>query len=161
MSHKQVLINFVQHDLEPLHRAWRRYKNLFMRFPYHSLSRECLLEVFLNGLHATTREWVERGDGTTNFYQLSIDEAYWMLEDMVEYDEWYCLLSPITNQVLENNFSHMEPTFEDCTQEPWEETLEDFQDFIIEEEPHQVDQSSSFEALMREFMAKNDALIQS
>ena len=47
----------------------------------------------------------------------------------------------------------MEPTFEDCTQEPGGETLEDFQDLIMEE-PQQVDHSSSLEVLMMEFMAK-------
>ena len=43
--------------------------------------------IFINGLRNETRSWVERGDGITSFYQQSIDEAYWMIEDMVEFDQ--------------------------------------------------------------------------
>uniref|UniRef100_A0A803P429 Uncharacterized protein n=1 Tax=Cannabis sativa TaxID=3483 RepID=A0A803P429_CANSA len=43
---------------------------------------------------------------------------------------------------------------------PNDEKLRDFQEFNIEEEPHQMAQPSSLEALMMEFTAKNDALIQ-
>ena len=32
--------------------------------------------------------WVERGDGIISFYQRSVDEAYYLLEDMAEYDYW-------------------------------------------------------------------------
>ena len=32
--------------------------------------------------------WVERGDGIISFYQRSFDEAYYLLEDMAEYDYW-------------------------------------------------------------------------
>ena len=160
MSHRQVLMNFVQHDLEPLYKAWRRYKAFLMRFPCHGLSKECQLEVFLNGLNPSTREWVERGDGTTTFYQLSIDEAYWVLEDMVEYNEW-CCNCPNNDHVWEDNYNNLEQNFDTYTQGPNDEILEDFQEFNIEEEPHQMAQPSSLEVLMMEFMAKNDVLIQS
>ncbi|KAM6596659.1 hypothetical protein CsatA_007183 [Cannabis sativa] len=160
MSHRQVLMNFVQHDLEPLYEAWWKYKAFLVRFPYHGLSKECQLEIFLNGLNPSTRKWVERGDGTTNFYQLSIDEAYWMLEDMAEYNEW-CCNCPNNDYVWEDNYNNLEPNFDTYTQVPNDEKLKDFQEFNIKEEPHQMVQPSSLEALTMEFMAKNDALIQS
>ena len=36
---------------------------------------------------------VESGDGTTSFYQQSIDEACHMLEDMAKYDYWHLTCS--------------------------------------------------------------------
>ena len=138
MSHRQVLLNFVQHDLEPLHSAWWRYKALLARFPYHGFSLECQLEVFLNGLCATTRDWVERGDGTTTFYQLSLDEAYWMLDDMAEYDKWSWDCS-MTNHGWEDNSNNVEPSFDT--------------------DPHV--NSSSFESFLRDAIATQDAILQS
>ena len=86
MFHRKILLNFFQQDLEPLHSAWWRYKDLLMNFPYHGLSKEYQLEIFLNDLCNTTKIWVERGDGIIPFYQRSVDEAYYLLEDMAEYD---------------------------------------------------------------------------
>ena len=63
-------------------------QGLLSRFAMHGFSKECQLEIFINGLHNATRSWVEIGDGFTSFYQQSIDEAYWMMEDMVEFDQW-------------------------------------------------------------------------
>lgn len=73
---------------------------MLVRFPYHGFSRECQL------LCATTRNWVESEIGTTSFYQLSLDDAYWMLEDMAEYDHW-CW----------NNFNSLKPGFGNQPQE--------------------------------------------
>ena len=56
--------------------AWWRYKDLLIRFPYHGFSKEFYIQLFLRGLHATTRNWVERGNFTTSFYQQSI---WWSL----------------------------------------------------------------------------------
>ena len=86
MFHRKVLLNFFQQDLEPLHSAWWRYKDLPLNFPYHGLSKEWQLEIFLKGLCNNTRTWVEKGDGIIPFYQRSVDEAYYLLEDMAEYD---------------------------------------------------------------------------
>ena len=83
MFHRQVFFNFVQQDLEPLHNAWWRYKDLLMNFPHNGFSKECQLEIILNGLCNTTRIWVKKGDGIISFYQRSIDEAYYLLEGMV------------------------------------------------------------------------------
>ena len=137
MSHRQVLLNFFQHDLEPLHSAWWRYKALLTRFSSHGFSKECQLEVFRNGLCATARNWVERGDGTTTFYQLSVDEAYWMLEDMAEYDKWNWDCS-MTNHGWEDNYNNVEPSFDTY--------------------PHE--NSSSIESLLRDTIVTNDAILQ-
>ena len=88
MFHQRVILNFFQLDSEPLFVAWERFKDLLCRVPMHRFSKECQLQIFINGLCNTTRNWVERGDGTTSFYQQTIDEAYNMLEDMAEYDRW-------------------------------------------------------------------------
>ncbi|GMN61682.1 hypothetical protein TIFTF001_030746 [Ficus carica] len=63
MSQQQVLLNFAQQHLEPFYNAWWRYKELLIRFPYPSFSRECQLQIFLNGLSATTRTSVEKRNG--------------------------------------------------------------------------------------------------
>ncbi|PON66379.1 hypothetical protein PanWU01x14_110340 [Parasponia andersonii] len=57
---------------------------------------------FLHKLWPETRLWVERGNGTSTIYQLSIDEAYWLLEDMadVDYQSWSYLASHLS---LEDN----------------------------------------------------------
>ena len=47
---------------------------------------EWQLQIFLNGLCETTRYWVGNGDGTTSFYQQFVNEAYYMLEGMTDYD---------------------------------------------------------------------------
>ena len=51
--------------------------------------------------------WVERGDGIISFYQRSMDEAYYLLEDMAEYDHWKWTCSR-RNQGWENNFNSVE-----------------------------------------------------
>ena len=83
MFHQNILKRFVQLDFEPLHVSWWRFKDLLDKFPNHGFSLEEKLQVFLNGLSNDARNWVEQGDGTTSFYQQSIEEAYLMLEDMV------------------------------------------------------------------------------
>ena len=88
MFHRRVILSFSQQDSEPLSNAWERFQGLLCRFAMHGFSKDCQLEIFINGLRNATRSWVERGDGITSFYQQSIDEAYWMMEDMVEYDKW-------------------------------------------------------------------------
>ena len=67
MSYRQVLLCFAQQELKPFFLAWWRFKDLLIRFPFHGFSKECQLEIFLSGLCAITRHWVERGDGTTSF----------------------------------------------------------------------------------------------
>ena len=104
MFHRQVLLNFVQQDLEPLHSAWWRYKDLLINFPHHGFSKESQLEIFINSLRNTTRMWVEIGEGIISFYQKSMDEAYYLLEDMAEYDHWKWICSR-RNQVWGNNFN--------------------------------------------------------
>ena len=86
MFHRQVLLNFFQQDLETLHSAWWRFKDLLMNFPHHGFTKECQLEIFLNDLCNITRIWVEKGDGIISFYQRSVDEAYYFWEDMARYD---------------------------------------------------------------------------
>ena len=88
MFHRRVILSFSQYDYEPLSNAWERFQGLLCRFSMQGFLKECQLEIFINGLRNATRSWVERGDGITSFYQQSIDEAYWMMEDMVEYDQW-------------------------------------------------------------------------
>ena len=53
------------------------------------------------------KKWVERGDGIIYFYQRSVDEAYYLLEDMVEYDQWKWTCSR-RNQGWGNNFNSVE-----------------------------------------------------
>ncbi|GMN60806.1 hypothetical protein TIFTF001_029893 [Ficus carica] len=104
MSHQQVLLNFAQQHLEPFHSVRWRYTELLIRFPYHDFLKECQLQNFLNELCATTRTWVERGNGTTSFCQLSMDEDYCLLEDMAEFDHW-SWNSTMDNQALVGQFS--------------------------------------------------------
>ena len=77
-----------------------------MNFPHHDFSKE-QLDIFLKGLCNTTRMWVERGDGIISFYQRFVDEAYYLLEDMAEYDyrTWTCSRR---NQGWGNNFNIIE-----------------------------------------------------
>ena len=91
--------------------AWWRYKDLLIRFLNHDFSKECKIQIFLDDLCAITRHWVERGDGTTSFYQRSVDEAYLMLEDIAEFDcwNWDCLRS---NQGWGNNSNILEPWYD-------------------------------------------------
>ena len=107
MFHRKVLLNFFQHDLEPLYSTWWRYKDLLMNFPYHGFSKEWQLEIFLKGLCSSTRIWIERGDGVSSFYQRSVDWAYYLLDDMTEFDYWNWTCSR-RNQGLGNNYNSME-----------------------------------------------------
>lgn len=66
MFHQQILLNFAERDLESFSSAWWRYKDLLIRFPFHDFSTECQLEIFLNGLCALTRCWIEREMIPTN-----------------------------------------------------------------------------------------------
>ncbi|GMN63098.1 hypothetical protein TIFTF001_032179 [Ficus carica] len=84
------------------------YKDLLVRFPYHGFSKEDILEIFLDGLCTTTRNWVERGDDTTSFCKQSIDEAYYKLEDIAEFSYW-SLNGSMNNQGWENNSTTFEP----------------------------------------------------
>ena len=111
MFDRQVLLHFSQHDLEPFYSAWWRYKQLLITFPDHGFSRECQLQNFFDGLCAPSRYWVERGNGTTSFYQLIADEAYQLLEEMTDYDYWCCKYS-MSNQGWENNSNIEEPWFD-------------------------------------------------
>ena len=108
MFHRRVLMNFGQPNSEPLYSAWWRYKDLLIQFPYHGFLKEFYIQLFLHGLQATTRNWVERGNDTTSFYQQSIDEAYYLLEDMAEFDYWNLNCS-MNNYYWENNSYLMEP----------------------------------------------------
>ncbi|EXB44614.1 hypothetical protein L484_010305 [Morus notabilis] len=67
-----------------------------------------------------------------------MDEAYWMLEDMVEYDKWNWDCS-MTNYGWEDNYNNVEPSFDTY--------------------PHE--NSSSIESLLRDAIATNDAILQS
>ena len=108
MFHRQVFLNFIQQDLKPLHSAWWRYKDLLMDFPHHDFSKGCQLEIFLNDLCNTTRIWVEKGDGIISFYQRIVGEAYYLGEDMAEYDHWNWTCSR-NKQGWESNSNIMEP----------------------------------------------------
>ena len=77
-----------------------------------------------------------------------------------EYNEW-CCNCPINHHVWEGNYNIKEPYFDTHTQGQNGECWEYFQEFNMEEDPPQSTQSSSLEVLMMEYMAKNDALIQS
>ena len=70
--------------------------------------KECQLQNFLSESCATIRTWVERGNGTASFYQLSVDEAYCLLEDMANYDNWSWNHSP-NNQGWDESSSILEP----------------------------------------------------
>ena len=84
---------------------------MLMNFSRHGFSKECHLEIFLNGLYNTIRIWVDKGDGIISFYQRSVDEAYYLLEDMAEYDHWNWTCSR-NNQDWESNSIIMEPQFD-------------------------------------------------
>ena len=43
MFHRKVLLKFFQQDLEPLHSAWWRYKDLLMNFSHHGFQRSSSL----------------------------------------------------------------------------------------------------------------------
>lgn len=123
---------FYQRDWEPLYNAWWRCKKLLAWFLYHGMPKEWILENFLNGLCYTSREWVERGNRTTFFYQLSIGQAYYMLEDMAKYNYWY-LSGSMNNQGWENNSktsNNMKPWTDTPPQNM--ETSSELQDFFTD-----------------------------
>ena len=79
-----------------------------MKFAYHGFSNEYQLEIFLNALSKSTRIWVEKGNGIIYFYQRSVDEAYYLLDDMTEFDHWNWTCSR-NNQGWESNSNILEP----------------------------------------------------
>ena len=99
-------------------------------FPNHGFSKECQIQIFLDGLSAIMRHWVERGNGTAFFSQLSVDEAYCLLEDMANFDNWSCN-SSMNNQDWGNS-SHIS--------EPWYDTR-----------PHHAESSPELQALVAQF----------
>ncbi|EXB65627.1 hypothetical protein L484_025894 [Morus notabilis] len=130
MVDRQVLLRFAQQDSEPFFSAWERYKEQLIQFPDHGFLREVQLQIFLDGLDAATRMWVERGNGTTSFHQLSADEAYWWLEDMTDVNYWY------------GKYSTNHHDFEDSSNisEPWLDTPR-----------HHAESSTSLEDLVAQF----------
>ena len=110
MSHYEILVRFRQQDSEPLHNTWWRFKNLLRRLPYHGFSREGQLDIFLNGLNTRARVWVEKGNGNISFYQQSIDQAYFMLDNMAEFD-YHCWNCSMNNYGWENDSNMTELGF--------------------------------------------------
>ena len=106
MFHRQVLLNFVQQDLESLYSAWWRYKNLLINFPHDGFSMKCQLEIFLNSLCNNTR--IQKGKCIISFYQRSVDEAYYLLEDIAKYDHWKWTCSK-NKQAWRSNSNIIEP----------------------------------------------------
>ena len=78
---------------------------------YHSFSKECQLDIFLDALCSTTIIWIEKGDGTISLYQRSVDEAYYFLEHMAEYahQNWPCSKN---KQGWGSNSNFIEPRFD-------------------------------------------------
>ncbi|KAJ8774906.1 hypothetical protein K2173_019910 [Erythroxylum novogranatense] len=72
---------FRQHDLEPLHEAWKRYKDLLRKCPHHGYQEWVQVEMFYNGLNGQTRTIVDAAAGGILMRKTS-QEACALLEDM-------------------------------------------------------------------------------
>ena len=59
MSLRQQICTFAQHDDEPFHEAWERFKQLLSQCPHHYYPRELLNQFFYDGLTLNTQYMVD------------------------------------------------------------------------------------------------------
>ena len=147
MADRQVLLRFAQRDSEPFFSAWERFKELLIQCPHHGFPREVQLRIFLDGLDAATRTWVERGNGTTSFHQLSADEAYWLLEDMADVNYRYWRYST-NHHGFEDSSNNSEPRLDTPRHQAESSTsLEDLVAQFSEETRLRIEKLERMEAL--------------
>ncbi|KAI3467900.1 hypothetical protein Pfo_024563 [Paulownia fortunei] len=76
------ITRFTQYDMESLHEAWKRYKDLFRRCPHHGLPEWLQVQIFYNGLGGAIRTLVDAAAGEALMGKTH-EEAYDFLETMV------------------------------------------------------------------------------
>ena len=91
--HQQVLTNFAQQHMEPFYAAWERFKDMMARCPNHNFPKWYLLQIFYQGLSFEAKNGVDDGaieaDGNSLFSR-TIDEVYYLLEDLAAFNyQWY------------------------------------------------------------------------
>ena len=59
------ITSFTQHDNEPLHEAWIRFKDLLRRCPHHQMPNWLQVSTFYNGLDYATRQTIDAAAGGT------------------------------------------------------------------------------------------------
>ncbi|KAI3461988.1 hypothetical protein Pfo_018651 [Paulownia fortunei] len=75
------ITTFNQYDMESLHEAWERYKELLRRCPHHGLPEWLQVQTFYNGLGGATRTLVDAAAGGA-LMSKTHEEAYDLLETM-------------------------------------------------------------------------------
>ena len=103
MSHRCIISNFFQQNFEPLYITWDRFNDYLCRFPFQGFSLEDQIEIFIKGLNRETWSWVARGDVTKSFFQQSIHEAFYMMNDMAEFDRQRIRLNVANNNYYKSH----------------------------------------------------------
>ncbi|KAI3446836.1 hypothetical protein Pfo_003501 [Paulownia fortunei] len=75
------IMTFAQYDLEYVHEAWEKYKDLLRRCPHHGLPNWLQVQTFYNGLSGSTRTLVDVAAGGALMGKTH-EEAYDLLETM-------------------------------------------------------------------------------
>ena len=91
--------------MEPFYTAWERFKDMLEWYPHHNLSKWALLQIFIEGLHFEARDWVEKAivSDSHSFFSRTVDEAYYLLEDMAAFNNHWHLNSSMRNSCWERH----------------------------------------------------------
>ncbi|XP_031282977.1 uncharacterized protein LOC116141632 [Pistacia vera] len=75
------ITNFFQQDMESIHEAWERYKDLLWRCPHHGLLIWSQVQTFYNGLLPNIQVMIDAANGGA-LNNKTLEEAYILIEVM-------------------------------------------------------------------------------